>query len=215
MNVRAIISLPAANAVESRSPLPRLRAPTPAADESDKVLLSETAKALLSDAGTTLGEQDVQSRLDAIKSKPAVQRTSAETDFVNSNDTRLKEIQAKSRRGGLESLMSDELDYMQKAGGFVSLMANLSPHERALYDDLTASGQKDAAHGLRLIALARTDMNGQQVTLPNGRTFDPTNTALTGESVRELYRFMIVDPSGASDRAFSALATALDQRKQP
>jgi len=155
----------------------------------------------------------MQKKLDAIKSKSAVERTSAETEFVNSNDSRLKEIQAKSKGGGPESLTAGDLEYMQKAGGFVNTMANLSPTEKALYDDLVASGNQDAAQGLRNIALARVGMGGQQVTLPNGKTFDPMNTELTGDSVRNLYRFMFVDPSGASDRAFNALATALDQRK--
>ncbi len=123
-----------------------------------------------------------------------------------------KALLAKAQGGGPETLTADELDRMQKAGGLVNTMANLSAKERALYDEFVAGGNQAAAQGLRNVALARVGMGGQQVTLPNGQRFDPANTELTGTSVRQLYRFMFADPSGETNRAFDALAAALDAR---
>ena len=56
-------------------------------------------------------------------------------------------------------------------------------------------------------------MGGQQVTLPNGKTFDPTNTEVTAANIQTLFKQMFVDPSGNTDRQFEALASYLDKRE--
>jgi hypothetical protein len=102
---------------------------------------------------------------------------------------------------------------MQKAGGFVNTMAELSPKEKALYDELVASGNFEAAHGLALVGMSRVGMGGQQVTLPNGKTFDPAHTEVTAANIQYLFKQMFVDPSGNTDKQFDALASYLDKRE--
>ena len=180
----------------------------------EKVFLSDAAQAYLAQpTAAASNDGGVQQQLDSIKAKPALQRTAAETEFVQNHDARLNDIQSMVRSGGTDSLKADDLDYLQKAGGFVNTMSSLSADEKTLYDQLVASGNQDAAQGLRNVALARCGMGDQQVTLPDGQSFVPNQTALTGDNVRRLYGQMIVDPSGVSARAFSSLAAVLDARQ--
>lgn len=169
---------------------------------ADKVSISSAARALLaSDAG-------VETRLEQIKSKPAVERSAADTEYLLANDKRLAEIRAKDP----QTLTADEVDYTQKAGGFVNTMANLSSAEKALYDEMVAAGNYAAVEGMNLIALARQGMDGQQVTLPDGSSFDPTTTEITPENIRKLFTAMFVDSDGASAKRLAALAGYLEQR---
>lgn len=151
-----------------------------------------------------------QRRLDEIRSTPALMRSSEDSAFMLEHDTRLKEIVAKDSR----TLTSDELDYLQKATGFVNTMAELTTQEKALYDELVTAGNWPAVAGLHAVALARSGLSGQQVTLPDGRSFDPRTTQITPQSLRELFSQMFVDTSGQMQRQLEALAQALEQRSQ-
>lgn len=142
-----------------------------------------------------------------------MERTAADRDYLVEHDKRMVDIEDKLKASGEESLTSDEVDYLQKAGGFVNTMAALSPKERALYDEMVANDNREAAQGLMLVALSRVGLHGQQVTLPDGRSFDPSNTEVTADNIRYLFKAMFVDPSGKTDRQFEALAAYLDQRK--
>lgn len=100
---------------------------------------------------------------------------------------------------------------MQKAGGLVNTMSQLSPGEKKLDDELVAKGDLQAAQGLGQVALPRIGTG--EVTLKNGRTFEPGKTEITAANIRELFSQTIVDPSGQAGQAFEALASYLDGRK--
>lgn len=169
----------------------------------EPVSISSAARALLASESAANDP-----RLAAIKAKPALERSAADTEYLLANDKRLAEINAKDP----QTRTADEVDYVQKAGGFVNTMANLSASEKALYDEMVAAGNYDAVEGMNLIALARQGMGGQQVTLPDGSSFDPTKTEITPENIRKLFAQMFVDPSGDSNRRFEALAGYLERR---
>lgn len=190
--------------------------PATAANHADRVSISDAAKAMAASSQATTQDSEIQKRLDAIKAKPGVERTAADYEYLSKNDQRYAELQDKIKAAGIngfDSLTADEVDYMQKATGFVNTMAELSPKERALYDELVAKGNHEAAHGLMLVAMSRMGAAGQQVTLPNGKTFDPGDTEVTAANIRNLFRQMFVDPSGNTDRQFEALASYLDKRE--
>lgn len=205
MIIPGLNSVAASYAAITASPVQRQTVAAAPANISDRVSISDAAKAML--AGSA--EQAVQDRLDAIKAKSALERTADDTEFLIKNDQRLAEIVAKDE----QTRTADEVDYMQKAGGFVNTMAELSPTEKALYDDLVAHGNWEAANGLSLVGMSRIGMGGQQVTLPNGRVFDPANTEVTADNIRNLFQQMFVDDSGQSDRQFEALASYLERRE--
>ena len=156
--------------------------------------------------------QEVDRQLAAIKAKPGVERTQADTAYLQTHDERLLTLQEKIRTSGNASLTSDEVDYMQKAGGFVNTMAYLSNSEKALYDKMVSEGQGEAAQALHLVGMSRIGMSGQQITLPDGQHFDPTRTQVSAASLRNLFSHLFVDPGGQTDRQFEALATYLDQQ---
>jgi hypothetical protein len=166
-----------------------------------KLTLSDRAQAL---AGLTA--EDVQARLDAIKAKPATQRSDEDGEFLRTHDERLAQLNAP----GAKAWSADDLDYVQKAAGMVNTMSKLSPSEKQLYDDLVSQGKTDAAHGLALVALSR--MGSGEVTLGNGQSFDPKTTEVTPGNIRQLFSQMFVDSDGSSGRAFDALASALDEK---
>lgn len=178
---------------------------------ADKVTISDAAKSLLAESRRTSEEQAIQNRLDAIQAKPGLERSAEEVEFLNQNDKRLAAILAKDDK----TRTADEVDYMQKARGFVNTMAELTPKEKALYDELIAQGDWEAALGLNLVGLARSGMKGQQVSLPNGRVFDPATTEITADNIRNLFKQMFVDDSGHTDRQFEALAACLERRASP
>lgn len=165
-----------------------------------QVSISNRAKAL-SDS-----DKAIAARLESIKAKPALQRSTEEVEFVQRNDKRMAEIAAKDP----QTQTAEEVDYMQKASGCVNTMANLSPAEKKLYDEMVASGNTEAVRGMNLIALSR--MGSGDVTLPNGRTFSPTQTEITAGNVRQLFSQMFVGADGQDARSFDALAKYLDSR---
>lgn len=182
------------------------------ANHADRVSISAAAQTMLAASQSADGEAAVARRLAEIKTRPAVERSSEDSAYLDAHDQRFGELKEKVKDVGWNVLNADEVDYMQKAGGFVNTMAELSPKEKALYDELVAQGNHQAAQGLNLVAMARIGMKGQQVTLPNGRSFDPTHTEVTAANVRNLFRQMFVDPSGQTDRQFEALAGYLEGR---
>lgn len=215
MIIPGLNNLSAAYAALQTTAVQRQSLPSPSANYAEKVSISDAAKAMMANSQASATAQDIQNRIDAIKARPAVERTPADRDYLVEHDQRMVEIEDKIKANGWESLNADEVDYMQKAGGFVNTMAELSPKERALYDELVAAGNHEAAEGLMLVAMARVGMHGQQVTLPDGSSFDPGSTEVTAGNIRNLFKFMFVDPSGKTDRQFEALASYLDQRKTP
>lgn len=176
---------------------------------TDSLTISDAAKALLS----TTNNEAVQKQLDAIKTKPAVERSAEETEFVSQNDMRFTEIKEKIKNNGFESLKADDMDYAQKAGGFVNTMAMLSPKEKDLYDDMVTKGDYEAAQGLMLVGMSRIGMEGQQVTLENNLSFSPIDTQLTAETIRNLFTNIFVSDDRNTDSAFDALASYLEQNK--
>lgn len=200
-----------------KSLAPRQTSPASTANYADKVSISDAAKALLGSSQTSGTEDSAsQAHLAEIKSRPGVERSDADYEYLSKYDKRFIELQDKIKASGLDgfdSLTADEVDYMQKAGGFVNTMSYLSSGEKALYDDMLAKGNREAAHGLLLVGMSRIGMGGQQVTLPNGKSFDPLTTEVTADNIRNLFKFMFVDPSGSTDRQFDALAFYLEQRE--
>lgn len=169
---------------------------------ADTVSISASAWAAFgaSSDGTTSSANSVDPRLAEIKSKPAVSRTTADTEYLWAHDKKLAEIAAQGKSP--DQLTSSELDFMQKAGGFVNTMAYLSPAEKALYDKVIASGNTEAAAGLAQIALIKT---GGMAGGANGKTYDPNNTAITTANIEKYFSHSIVDPSGDSNAKFQAL----------
>ena len=205
MTIQGLDLLTAYGSAAHKPATPRQTSPGFAENLADSLSRSGTA-------ATTNEEQTIQKQLDAIKAKPGVQRTEADTAYLSAHDKRFIEIQDKIKDKGSESLTANELDYLQKAAGFVNTMAYLSPNEKALYDELVAKGNTEAAQGLGLLAMSRIGMEGQQVTLPNGRSFDPTHTEVTADNVRNLFKYLFVDADGTLGHKFEALAAYLDQR---
>lgn len=217
MIIQGLNNIAAAYGSSVKSLVQRQASPANAANYAEKVSISDAAKALISNSQTTgTADSEIQKRLAVIKSRPAVERSGADYEYLSKYDKRFIELQDKIKASGLDgfdSLTADEVDYMQKAGGFVNTMSYLSPGEKALYDDMVARGNREAAHGLLLVGMSRIGMGGQQVTLPNGKSFDPLTTEVTADNIRNLFKFMFVDPSGSTDRQFDALASYLDQRE--
>ncbi len=166
-----------------------------------QVTISDQAKAL------AFPEDAVATRLKDIKAKPATQRTSEEFEFVHKNDKKLAEIIAKNP----DAQTADEIDYMQKASGFVNTMATLSPQEKKLYDELVAKGETEAMRGMSLIAMSRT-VSGD-VSLGNGVTFNPSNTEISADNVRNLFSKLFANEDGQNSTSFGALAEYLDRSK--
>ena len=90
-------------------------------------------------------------------------------------------------------------------------MANLSPDEKKLYNELVAKGETEAVRAMNLLALSR--MGGGEVTLPDGTSFDPAKTAITPDNIRKLFSKMFVSDDSQDARSFEALASYLDGRQ--
>lgn len=181
---------------------------------TDSFTISDVAKALLSNSqSSATNDEAIQKQLDAIKAKPAVERSDEETEFISKNDKRLAEIREKIKNNGFESLKADDMNYVQKAAGMVNTIAMLSPKEKALYDDMVTKGDYEAARGLMLVGMSRIGMEGQQVTLENNLSFNPIDTELTAETIRNLFKQIFVSDNRNTDSAFDALASYLEQNK--
>jgi len=186
---------------------------TPAATHSgsasgspDTVTISQAARDALAAASTSssAGTHSVEARLAEIKSKDAVTRTADDTEYLFAHDAKLAAIRDKiNANNSASTLTAEELDYQQKAGGFVNTMAYLSPAEKALYDKMVASGNTAAAAGMSQIALTRT--MGHTAGGSNGTTYDPINTKITADNIVKYFSHSIIDPSGKAQAQFQAL----------
>jgi len=172
--------------------IPQLAQETPASSDS---------------AVETKNMKSVEARLAEIKAKDAMSRTQEEQEFVRANDKKLAEITAQGK--SLEELTAEELDYMQKATGFVNTMANLSPKEKALYNKAVASGDTEAAEGISQIALIR--MMGHMARGTDGTTYDPLNTEITAANIEKYFRHSFSDPTGEVTSRFQALIRFMDE----
>ncbi|TCW78792.1 hypothetical protein C5O80_31370 [Burkholderia sp. SRS-46] len=167
-------------------------------DMSSQVSISGAARDLMNKSQVT------ERRLAEIKAMPALNRTADDMDFLMKNDKRLAQIYAKDEK----YRTAEEVDYVQKSVGFVNTMAGLSSDEKALYDELIARGNWDAAKGLQSIGMARiTVEDPRRVTLPDGRVINLTTTSVSAQSVRNIFSLMTSDKTG-----LEALAAYLDQR---
>lgn len=184
---------------------PAATSPASIADIADTVRISQAGREALAAANAasssaTNGDKSVEARLAAIKSKDGMSRTQEEQDYVRANDKRLAEITAQGKPP--EKLTADEMDYLQKAAGFVNTFANLSPAEKALYDKAVASGNTEAAAGINQIALIR---QGGMAGGANGSTYNPLTMEITAANIEQFFSHSIVDPSGNAQSRFQAL----------
>ena len=175
----------------------------------DSVIITVAARmALEADstaAGKTAAADPVSARLAEIKGKDALSRTTEDSEYLWANDAQLQEIRRQGKSP--DQLTAEQLDYVQKACGFVNTMATLSPAEKALYDKAVASGNSQAAAGLAQIAMIR--VGGHLAGGAAGTTYDPQNTAITASNVERYFSYSIVDPSGDAAAKFRALAQFL------
>jgi hypothetical protein len=216
MLIQGYNTIAAAYGKSQRPELERQTMPASTATLADRVSISDAARAQFAAADKTTANAEVEKRIAEIKSRPNVERSPADFEYLEKHDQRYAELLEKIQAHGMngyEVLTADELDYMQKASGMVNTMAYLSSGEKALFDEMVAQGNREAATGLLLVGMSRIGMEGQQVTLPNGQSFDPTGTEVTATNVRNLFKYLFVDPSGTTDRSFEALASFLDKRE--
>lgn len=193
----------------ARSLSPRQTPTTSPANIADTVSISKAAREALaasnapslSPSAAANVDKSVEARLAAIKAKDAVSRTQEDQDYLFANDKKLAEITAQGKSP--DKLTAEELDYMQKAGGFVNTMANLSPAEKALYDKAVASGNTEAAAGISQIAFIRT--MGHTAGGADGSTYDPLNTEITAANIEKYFSYSIIDPTGKAQSQFQAL----------
>lgn len=140
--------------------------------------------------------------------------TSQSTDKVSISDAAKQlasraEIEAKGQSG----MTAEDVDYLQKSSGLVNTMAHLSPKEKALYNELVASGNSEAVEAMNMIALARDGSKNNEATLSDGQSFNPSNTEITADNIRNLFKHIFADSNGSTSRKFDALASYLDQRE--
>lgn len=184
--------------------------PTSSATIADSVSISHAARGALvasnasspPSSATASAYKSVEARLDAIKGKDAMNRSQEDWGYLFTNDQKLGEITTKVNQSP-GSLTAEELDYEQKARGFVNTMANLSPTEKALYDKAVTSGNTEAAEGIDQIAFIR--MLGHTAGGPNGSTYDPLSTEITVANIRKYFSHSIIDPTGKAQSQFQAL----------
>jgi len=122
--------------------------------------------------------------------------------FLLANDKQLAAITAKENQG--VPLTSSELDYEQKARGFVNSMAFLSPEEKELYDKAATSGNPQAAAGLSVIAFESSTLGHTAGGAP-GTTYDPINTPITVDNIKNYFSYTNIDPTGKMQSQFQAL----------
>lgn len=201
MIVQSTSALLFANAV-ARSPSARQTPTASPVNIADSVRISQAAReALAASSSSTAQNNDksVEARLAEIRVRGAVNRSQEDHDFLFANDKKLAEISAKS----YNTRTADEIDYMQKATGFVNTFAHLSSAEKALYDKAVASGNTEAAEGIAQIALIR--QGGEMAGGANGTTYNSRTTEITAANIEKYFGHSIVDPSGNAASKFQAL----------
>ena len=180
---------------------------TSAANIAGTVSISKAARDALaaskasssSSSGAANADKMVEARLAEIRARGPVNRSQEDQDFLFTNDKRLAEISAKS----YDTRTADEIDYMQKATGFVNTFAHLSSAEKAMYDKAVASGNTATAEGIAQIALIR--QGGEMAGGANGTTYSPRTTEITAANIEKYFSHSIVDPTGNAASKFQAL----------
>lgn len=140
-------------------------------------------------------------QLAEISASSVLNRSRKDHDSQPANDQKLAAITAQGKSP--DKLTAEELDYMQKATGFINTFAHLSPAEKALYDKAVASGNTEAAEGIAQIALIRT--GGHIAGGANGATYNPVNMEITAGNVAKYFSHSIVDPTAGAQAKFQAL----------
>lgn len=183
--------------------------------DSDTVTISKAAQTAFaaimnstSSPANSSAANSVDTKLAEIKARGAVNRSQEDHDYLFANDKKLAEITAQGKSP--DKLTAEELDYVQKASGFVNTFANLSPAEKALYNKAVASGNTEAAAGISQIALIRM---GHTAGGANGATYDPINTEITAANIKRYFSHSIVDPSGKAQSQFQALIQFLESNQ--
>lgn len=203
MNVQSTTSALLISSAVARSPsTARQNLAASTANTADSVRISQAARdAFAASSASAAANEDrsVEARLAAIRTSGPVNRSQEDHDFLFANDKRLAEISAKS----YNSRTADEIDYMQKATGFVNTFAHLSSAEKALYDKAVASGNTAAADGIAQIALIR--QGGEMAGGANGTTYNSRTTEITVANIEEFFSHSIVDPTGNATSKFQAL----------
>lgn len=201
MIVQSTSALLFANTV-ARLPAARQTSTVSPANIADTVRISQAArKALAASSSSTAPNNDksVEARLAEIRANGPVNRSQEDQDFLFANDKKLAEISAKP----YNTRTADDIDYMQKATGFVNTFAHLSSAEKALYDKAVASGNTAAAEGIAQIALIR--QGGKMAGGANGTTYNSHTTEITAANIEKYFSHSIVDPSGQAQSKFQAL----------
>lgn len=202
MNVQPASAIPFSAPAALRSPSVWQSLAASSANTADTVRISQAAREALAAASATVrNDESIESRLAEIRARGPVNRSQEDSDFLLANDKKLAEITAQGK--SFDMLTAEELDYVQKATGFVNTFANLSSAEKALYDQAVASGNTGAAEGIAQIALIRT--GGHMAGGANGTTYDPLNTEITAANIARYFSHGIVDPTGEARSKFQAL----------
>ncbi|MEI7430109.1 MAG: hypothetical protein WCL27_06600 [Betaproteobacteria bacterium] len=202
MIVQSTSALPFANAA-ARSPSIRQTLAGSMANTADTVRISQAARvafAASSSSSAANNDKSVEARLADIRARGPVNRSQEDQEFLFANDKRLAEITAQGKPP--EKLTAEELDYVQKATGFVNTFAKLSSTEKTLYDKAVSSGNAEAAAGIAQIALIRM---GHMAGGANGTTYDPLNTELSAANIAKYFSHSIVDSTGEAQSKFQAL----------
>jgi hypothetical protein len=191
-------------AESARLSSPRQNPATSPANIADTVRISQAAREALAASSSSAApnnDKSVEALLSEIRARGPVNRSQEDHDFLFANDKRLAEITAQGKPP--EKLTAEELDYVQKATGFVNTFANLSSAEKALYDKAVTSGNAEAAAGISQIAFIR--MMGHTAGGANGTTYDPLNTEISAANIAKYFSHSIVDATGEAQSKFQAL----------
>lgn len=186
----------------ARSPAARQTPIASPANIADTVRISQAAReAFAASSSSTAPNNDksIEARLAEIRANGPVNRSQEDSDFLFANDKKLAEISAKP----YNTRTADDIDYMQKATGFVNTFAHLSSAEKALYDKAVASGNTEAAEGIAQIALIR--QGGEMAGGANGTTYNSRTTEITAANIEKYFSHSIVDPTGQAQSKFQAL----------
>jgi hypothetical protein len=195
--------------IKASSALPVFQAAntSQAANVADSVTISQAARDALAASATTADSTSaaVDAKLKQIVAEGPINRSAEDMNYLITNDPKLAAIYAKiNQNNGSGNLTAEELDYQQKTIGFVNTMAYLSPDEKATYNKMVASGNKEAAAGMSVIAFERATL-GHTASTGGSATYDPINTAITPENILKYFSQSIGDPTGKTQSQFQAL----------
>ena len=201
MNVQPTASALLFTSAVAGPPSPRQYLAASTANAADSVCISQAARDALAASASGNNDKSVETRLAEIRARGPVNRTQEDRDFLFANDKRLAEITAQGKPP--EKLTADELDYLQKATGFVNTFAQFNSAEKALYDKAVARGNAAAAEGIVQISFIR--QGGEMAGGANGTTYNPRATEITAANIEKFFSHSIIDPTGNAATKFQAL----------